>query len=420
VKQQDRCAVIVAGITVAAWTEIEITRDLSELSGSFTLRGLDFARLAAALGQPQAAPAAVLQAGDAVQISLDGDLVLDGYVDRVSLRADAGGLMVELTGRDKAGDLVDCAAAPDGPVEYRSQTLTQIANALARPFGLTVTADADVGPPLALFGLDASETAAAALARAARQRGLLLVSDGVGGLRLTSGGQGGIPAAAALRFGENILLVDAVLSWEERYSAVWVKGQSAAAWLAYDGVQPIGPDAMPGTTAPIAATPDAAATRTARSRVALGAQAEDPEITRYRPRVLLSETQAGGATAATQAAWAVRVARSAGRTATYTVADWRAGPARELWRPNTIVTVDDPYTGLTEEMLLAGLTYQWTPAGARTGLRVIGRHALDLVAETEAPRPQLTGRAAPRRAPVVRGGASPRALDGTAYPLTAG
>jgi prophage tail gpP-like protein len=126
------------------------------------------------------------------------------------------------------------------------------------------------------------------------------------------------------------------------------------------------------------------------------------------------------ATAATQAAWAVRVARSAGRTATYTVADWRAGPARELWRPNTIVTVDDPYTGLTEEMLLAGLTYQWTPAGARTRLRVIGRHALDLVAETEAPRPQLTGRAAPRRAPVVRGGASPRALDGTAYPLTAG
>jgi hypothetical protein len=50
VKQQDRCAVIVAGMTVAAWTEIEITRDLSELTGSFTLRGLDFARLAAALG----------------------------------------------------------------------------------------------------------------------------------------------------------------------------------------------------------------------------------------------------------------------------------------------------------------------------------------------------------------------------------
>lgn len=419
-RQQDRCVVTIAGNQIAAWTDIEVVRDLTELAGSFTLRGIDAARLAAALGQADAAPAAILACGDAVQIALDGDLVLDGYVDRLTLRAGDGGLTIDLVGRDKAGDLVDCAAAPAGPVEYRQQTITQIAQALVQPFGLTVQADADVGAALPLLGLDAAETVAAVLAKAAKLRGLLVVSDGVGAIRLTSGGQGEVMAPVALRFGGNILQVDALLSWEDRYSLTLVKGQSAAAALAYAGVMPVDVDAAAGAAGVDAAAPDSTATRSALSRVAQAGQAEDAEISRYRPRVLLAETQAGGAAAQTQANWAVRVARSAGRSATYTVADWRAGDARQLWRPNTLVSVDDPYTGLVEDMLIAGVAYEWSENGARTKLRVVGRHALDLLAETEASRPRPVGRVTPRRAPVTRGAArAPRALDGTAEPLTA-
>jgi prophage tail gpP-like protein len=205
----------------------EITRDLEEISGGFRVDGLDMARTAAALPgwwKPAAQRKAV-RPGERVTLALDGEVVLVGWLDRVEVNYGANKLSMTLFGRDVTGDLVDCAAAPNGPAEYLNLTLTELCTRICQPFGITVTADVDVGAPFPKFGIEPAETAMSAIEKACRQRAVLAVSDGVGGLLLTRGGKGKAPAP--LIFGQNIVTMDGVRDDTDRHSEYICKGQMA-------------------------------------------------------------------------------------------------------------------------------------------------------------------------------------------------
>ncbi len=379
-----RVTLTVNGQVYDRWIRVEITRDLGDIAGTFALDYHDEARIRDTLPTADAmaggAPApARLQEGQECTLAIDGETVLVGYIDDVNPEIDGESLSARIAGRDKTGDLVDCAAAPDGPAEFRNLTLTEIARRICAPFGISVRAEVDVGPPFPRFAIDVAETAMAAIEKAARQRAVLVTSDGIGGLVLTRGG--GRRGPAPVRLPGNSVRSSATLSWRERFSEYIVKGQTERA----AGNRRNAP-ALSGAAEPLTApAPPAAAGsgQTARERagVVMTGRARDPEVTRYRPKVISAKTQSGGASVAEQAQWAMRVARAKSRELKHTVQDWRAGDDARLWRVNELVLADDPFAGVNGDMLVSALSYTYGEEGHRTVLTLVGPEAFDVLRE---------------------------------------
>lgn len=374
----DRVTLKVAGYVLRQFLEVTIERDLQNIAGRFSVTCLDAQRLAQSLpsaaGQPPLFPVPLL-AGEACELAIDGETALLGWIDKVAGKWSGDQVRFRFEGRDKTGDLVDCAALPNGPSELRNVDLLSAATTVCQPFGITPRADVDIGAPFRVLALHPHETALSFLEKGARQRSVLLVSDGVGGLLLTRGGATRGPAP--LRIGE--LIQDAEWNRDDchRFSDYFVKGQAAPNRAGTSA--PLTSSAVPvGTTPP--ATPGPA-TAKEKAAVAMTGHAIDPEIARWRPTVRMVRSQSGMSSVQEQAEWALRVARGQAHRLEYTVLDWRA--AGTLWRPNQVVPVWDPYAGIDRDMLIAGVAYKFGERGATTRLRLVGVTAYDRIDEAE-------------------------------------
>lgn len=383
-----RVTLTVGGMPYSGWTAVEIVRDIADLSGAFTVELRDAARSGATFPFATAAVlTSSIAAGQAVTVAIDGEPVLVGYIDDVNPVASEQWVHVTIAGRDKTGDLIDCAAAPTGPSEFKGLTLTQIAQRLAKPFGITVRAEVDVGKAFARFVVDAGETVRSAIEKAARQRAVLVTSDGVGGLVLTQGGV--TRAAGALIFPGNVFESEGRFSWRERFSDYYVQGQAEKAGRGFDRTAA----PLDATTPPRAAPVTPAADGEDKGVVITG-HAKDETVTRYRPAVSVARTQTTAAPAKTTAEWMARTARSKASVIEHTVKDFRAGSsgatasllerAGALWRPNQLVFVEDAYQGVSRDMLIAAVAYRFTERrGAHTKLKLVGPSAFDLLPEGE-------------------------------------
>lgn len=385
-----RVTLEVAGRVFGPWTELEIVRDLTDISGSFSLTYYDEVRADRALraGTPRwraQAPALVqLAPGQKARVKIDGELVLLGWIDDVDLDWGPDRINAVVRGRDVTGDLVDCAATVDGPAEFRRITLLELCRRICAPFGIAVRSDIGDGRTFEKFSIDVAETAMSAMEKATRQAAVLLTSDGIGNLVLTKSGTRRAPEP--LRMPGNVHDARVRYSWRQRFSRYIYKSQQNRSG---------GSAALDHSASPIIGQlnpppPQAAAVAAQVVRTGI---ATDAEVTRYRPRVRLVRTESAGASAQEQADWLMRVARGESERLTYVVPDWRGGPGSivrnpsdprgggRLWRPNELVAVVDPYAGIDRDMLIAAVTYRYDDKGSRTEIRVVGPEAFDRIQE---------------------------------------
>lgn len=390
----------VNGMTFDYWTRAAIDRDLSEICGSFQLELRDSARNLASW--PYATPAhpiAPLVWGDAVEISIDDELVLVGWIDDVNPTAGENGIGLTISGRDIVGDLVDCAAAVDGPTEFKGLDLLQIAERLVKPFGLKARADVDVGEPFDRFTVDCGETVLSCLEKGARQRGLLITSDGIEGIVFTRSGQQ--RGAGDLYLPGNIADSSGSFSGRDRFSDYYVKGQAERAGGARRNKA-----ALDATAEPLTAdAPPPPPSEELRGITIMG-HAEDPEVTRYRPIVSMTRSQANAQSAQTQAEWMKRTRRAKSDKLDYLYRDYRGSTGR-LWRPNELSLVNDTYQVVNRDMLTAGVTFIYDERGTQTQLRLTGPEAYDLEPEEDRRSNKKGGKRGKKGGP----------LDGTATRL---
>ena len=100
------------------------------------------------------------------------------------------------------GVLQDCtAAASSYPIEFDGYNFQQIAQALIRPFGLSVEFAADPGPAFERVALEPDQKVWGFLVKLAQQRNLILSDTPSGALRVGQSGETGHPVAI-LRQGE--------------------------------------------------------------------------------------------------------------------------------------------------------------------------------------------------------------------------
>lgn len=337
-------ALVVDGVSYGGWKEIGVSGGLQQIAGEFRL-------LVTERWQGLATPRP-LRPGQQAQVTIDGQAVITGYIDDVQPEYDARNHTVFVSGRDATGDLVDCAAIAKGGV-YNGRTLAQIATDLCAPFGIKVKVQTDVGPAFPTLRVEPGEKVMELLDRAARYRGVLLMSDGLGNLLITQPGT--TMAPASIELGKNARSARAQSSMEHRFSRYVVKAQQ-------QGTDEIFGAAASGPSASV----------------------DDAGVPRYRPTVIMAEDQANAAACRTRAQWERTVNAARARSAVYTVQGWKVGNV--LWRHNTLVPVKDAYLGIDDTMLIVKVQYYLdAQSGQATDITVMGRNAFNPI---KLPQPQ--------------------------------
>ncbi|WP_421793401.1 phage baseplate assembly protein [Hydrocarboniphaga effusa] len=322
------------------WKSAEINVGIEQLAGAFSLGCADTWAL-----KGENIP---LLPGQTCAVKIYDVPVITGFIDAqiVSYSKNEHGVTIE--GRDATGDLVDSAAEVDGQ-GWKGRTLMQIAEDLCKPFGIPVSIDANIGnafaaniykkrrkglqgptphydDPFDCQQINPCETVFDVLSRAARLRGCLLISDGVGGLRITTAGSE--RATRTLQLGVDILKARSSNSHAERFHTYKVLGQQNQVYA---------PDGAAIVSQQIAATET------------------DPAIRRGRVTVIDPIDQLDTATAQRLAQWARANREARGIRSELTVRGWRDGD--RPWRANTIVRVVDSFSRLSGDYLIASVRF---------------------------------------------------------------
>lgn len=320
----------VGGEEFGGWKSLRVSRSIEALAGRFEFT----------LSErfPEDPTRRRLTTGAPVEVTADGENLISGFLDEVARSYTEESHEIEASGRDAAGDLVDCAE-DYAPGILREIGLRDLAATLAKPFGLAVSAETDVGQAFEEFQIQVGETGFEALSRACRMRGVLPVSDGRGGIVLTRAGAQRSPTALVL--GGNIKAASSRDSMADRFSRWIYKSQERAV-----------------------------GSKGARPTIATEGEGSDPTVPRHRPMVRISRQKADAPTLRARAQWQANVAAGRAHRVTYTVSGFRHGGG-DFWAPNTRVPVDDPYAGVAGEMLIAGVTLEATRDSQTTQLAVV-------------------------------------------------
>lgn len=328
----------VGGQLFGGWKTFRAEAGIEQASGAFDLTVMD--RWA---GQDK--PWKILP-GDACELLLADQVIITGFVDTPRPRFNKQQHGIRVSGRDKTMDLIDSSAIYKSG-QWKRAKLDRIARDIAQPFGIDVLVVGDVGAAFDSFQIEMGERAFQTIDRAARQRGMLVTTDGTGRLILTRAST--VKGAGRLVQGENILEGELELSWKERFSEITVKGQGKG-------------DAT-----------------TFGAKVAHGkASIKDDAITRYRPLIVISEQHGKGPSFAQRAEWERNVRRGRGTRAQIKVQGW-TDQAGVVWRPNTLVPVDSVYLGIKQDLLIAKCTYSKDESGTFTDLQLVHPSAFDML-----------------------------------------
>ncbi len=328
----------IGGRRYDGWTEAQVTRSLETVAGRF---GITLSERWPGEREPRP-----IRPDDRVTIALDGETVLTGRVDAVSVSYDARSHAISVEGRDAAAELVDCSV-PVTPVEWRGETLLSIASALAADFGIRVLTETFVGAPFEVFRTEEGETVWEAIGRGCAMRAVLAVSDGRGNVVLTRPQRR--RAAVRLERGRNILSARASLDRRDRYGHYIVLAQQG-------GTDFLG---------------------NAETAHVLG-EATDPGMRRQRRLVTIAEQGAGLAEAQERAEWEASVRAAQARRASVRVQGWREGESGRLWAPGTVASVFDDALGLAGDMLIAMARQSISGEGTVTDIDLLPPDAFQL------------------------------------------
>lgn len=339
----DDVKLIVGSDVYSGWESVSIRRSLDEAIHSIDLGVVDGW---AGAGLPR------VRNGAPFQVRLGDALITTGYLDRTRRHYDSEQRSVNVRGRSKAADLIDCSYPMDKlPSTWQNQTVLAICNALAKPFGVTVMDSS---------GLAEHRVDVARISQGDTSMDIILAYMRVIGARIVSlpDGNLGIVSAStnrlrtALKLGDNILSAEDDNDLRDRFSDYRIVSQRKGTDHAY------GLD----TASVVGTSHDA-------TMAAL----------RYRPTTVNSETMLSGIDEANKRATVARnVAAGHSHQTTYEVPGWRH--ADGIWAPNNLVHVIDPECGWDDWLMIGTVELLLDERGKIGRLTVMPATAYDITA----------------------------------------
>lgn len=225
-----------------------------------------------------------IKSGDSVEIYADGVKRFSGWIDRAQPSISEEGNLVSISGRSKAGDLIDCT--PDATQsEFKNQSFESLVDIFADMFDISVSTNVDTGEIIETSNYEQGETIIEFLKKEAVKKGLLMYSDSSGNLVIDRAGT--VSSGLIFKDGENILECSASVDYSNRYSKYIVKGDRQSNAFIEE------------------------ADATESQAIAI-----DSEI-RYRPLIIIVDGQADNAICEQRAKWEAAI--RAGKSVSYSV-----------------------------------------------------------------------------------------------------
>lgn len=329
------------------WSSVSVTRSLEQCTGSFNL-GLTMDK-----GGKQVD---AINKGDKCVIVFKTDYgpvsripIMEGYINRKSSGVTATEVSLAVSGEDVTQDLVECSAITTSN-GWTAATLIKICKDLAKPYDIGVEDYTDSEKVFKNYKIQDGETCFDVIERAARQEGVLPISNRFGNLVLTYSAEADGPISKDLyEGGENANVLELNLDEDiaDRFSEYTFKGQNSGDGKAWGA-----------------------------NTTRLVKKATDSGVKRHRPTVILSEGKTDAQRLQNRANWEAQV--RAGRSAMWTarVASWFIDPPEMTstirpWEINALVnlkSVEYDYSGV---LLVTGITFSLTAdEGATTTLEL--------------------------------------------------
>lgn len=326
----DEVTLTIRGRRFEGWKKVSVERSLDTLCAGFELELTDRWN-----GQPERWE---IEAGDACEVFIGPDKVVTGYVDAPTYAIDATSRGIQVRGRDRTADLVDCSAIHT-PGSWKNRKLDQIVAELLKPFGLTVRALKPTGSPFEKVALQPGETVFELISRLCAQRGLLAISDEQGDLLLTT--PGSASAGYSLDLGRNLEAVTFTNDVVDRFRDYHLKAH--------------GPAGQGAASRP-------------------KATASDSGVSRYRPLLIIGDDETSTAALAARAKWEATVRAAQGQQVQAVVSGWR-DDSGSIYRIDRLVPVRAAPVGVNDTLLVAGVAFTMDETGSRTRLTLMRREA---------------------------------------------
>jgi prophage tail gpP-like protein len=330
----------IGNTSITGWESVSITCSAEAFPRSFTLTASDphFDDPSAALTFPSGP-------GEPCTIKIGTDTVITGFLDRYDTTISAGQHIIQLTGRGKGEDLVDCSADLENTPGVQGATMTassieDVATKLCSTYGITVKNLAPgKGPILFPFTIWLGETSYEVLERVARYTSFLVYEDELGQVILNQVGTDKMGSGFTMGGPDaNIEGASSSLSFDQRYSSYTVVWNSIAQ---YNILSPI-----------------------LKNR---GFKEDTAMAPRKRPLIIVSEqNQPGMDLGQARADWeyARRIGRS--QAIRLTCDSWR-DTNDKLWQPNYLATINAPALKLeNKEWIIGTVTFRKDVSGTHS------------------------------------------------------
>lgn len=344
----DEVFISLADRQLSGWENVEITRGIELCPSVFRVGLTEYS--------PVGSDSMILRPGEACTVLLGKDRVLTGFVDRHQIELAPRSHGIEIVGRGKCQDLVDCSALWPGQVISNS-TVLQVAQRLAQPFGITVTGQGDTpvgsGSVLPYIVVPIGESCWSVIERLCAVAGLLAYEQPDGSLYVgpgftvaqsVSSGPLARRAASGFREGVNVLSARAMFANDARYS------QYLAHRVSVEQFRNVSSESYN-----------------------LVATATDDGVNRYR--VLAFVAEAGNEPDLPQAQatayWEAGRRWGRSRMVHLTTDAWRDADG-VLYEPNTIVTLELPTLKIVgQDWIVSEVTYRKSEAGTTCDLTLM-------------------------------------------------
>jgi len=331
---------------------------------------------------------------ESIVISIDGEPVITGYAEELSVSYGDGSHTVRIIGRDKTCDFVDSTlesktfTPPIGFVELLKKLLTLVGYEVVNKFtriGLTAVSNKisiinNYGT-IAQFTtaegiqLKHSESAYNLIKRCAEKRQLVLNSDGNGNIVINDiGAERAVTILQNVKAepnNNNIKNASVRYSFQDRYHSYKIKSMTTQGNQTSSGASnAAGSDVIINS---ISTTPQVGS-------------ATDPEILRpTRKYTAIGSTAMTSSDCKNRAKWEANIRKARGFSYSCEVTGFRQNlneigslgfSANPLWKPNQLVYVFDEFAGIDDELLIKSVNYtQDLNGGSITKLELVDKQA---------------------------------------------
>jgi len=313
------------------WSEVAINRSIDTVAGSFELAIVDVWDDDEVIG---------LYPLQRCKLKVGDRSLITGYIDKQSPTITESNSAVQISGRCKTGDLVDCSSVST-PGEWKNASIEKIVRSVLNPqFGINLVIDADLSKKLNKFNVNFGESVFETISRACENTAILPLSTVDGDLLLTNVGSS--RAHDDLFYGGNIDSASVDVDFTNRFSSYIIKGQKTG-----DG-----------------------GTWNKQKTNNIYAESSDQYIDRYRPKGISADNQISNTLAKRRVDWEAQV--RAGRSVSVKVElpTWEQSNG-DLWRENLIVYTYIPRLRVDGDMVVREITYKLNGNNRRLSMSLV-------------------------------------------------